>query len=151
MAVLSLAAFLVLDSGSGRATASPTTAAADGETGTLSGDVCVAASQALASAAAGIGGTALDQGAITEAFERMSAVAPTAVQADLGVMGDAIDDLFLTLVAAGIDLADPNTMASEEAQAALTRASAALDVSGYEEAAGRVEAWLEAECAEVTG
>jgi hypothetical protein len=153
VAVLALAAFLVLDSGSAGtgATATTTTGTTAAAAAGLTGDDCLSASQAMASAAAGIGGTALDQATIDDAFTRMAQVAPTAIQADLAAMEGALDDFFATLSAAGIDLTDPNTMASAEAQAALSEASADFETSGYEDAAGRVEAWFDAECAAVAG
>ena len=148
VAVLALAAFLVLDAGSGDHSSSGATSAPPGTVPVaLTGDDCTAGAQALASARAGVGGTALDQASIEGAFTRLAEFAPTAIRADLAVMIAAVDDLFGTLDAAGIDLGDPNTMASEDAQTALTRASADFATSGYEDAAARVAAWFEAECA----
>jgi hypothetical protein len=158
VAVLALVAFLVLDAGAGGSSTATTAAGTTGATdttgatvGALTTDDCLSASQAMASAAAGIGGTALDKDTIDDAFDRMAQAAPTAIQADLAVMSGALDDFFATLTAAGVDLTDPNTMASEEAQAALTQAGEDFDASGFEDAATRVEAWFETECAEVTG
>lgn len=155
--IVAIAAFLAFDAGSG-GTGSAGTAVPDDTTvttasprGGLTADDCLSASQALASATAGIGGTALDQAAIDRAFARMAQVGPTAIRADLAVMAAAVDDFFAALDAAGIDLADPNTMASAEARSALADASADFEASGYEDAASRVGDWIEEECAGMTG
>jgi hypothetical protein len=157
MSVVALAAFLVLDSGASpgdSATVTPgTSGTTEGSASTddLTSDECLSASQALASAAAGIGGTTLDPTALDDAFTRIAAVAPTAIRADLAVMAAAIDEFFTALQVGGIDLADPSTMASAEARATLSQATADLEASGLEAAAANVEAWLQAECAGLSG
>ena len=115
----------------------------------LTSDECLAAASAFSLASTGgFGTTGVDATRIDDAFAQMSAVAPSAIADDLATMAAAFREFFSILDQENVNLDDPNALVAEGAADALMRAGAALEASGFSEAAENVNAWLEATCAD---
>jgi hypothetical protein len=91
-----------------------------------------------------VGGT---EGA-TEALEDLAEGVPPEVAADFALYAQALAEYSTALVDAGIDISNPATFSSPQAQAAMTAAAEAFQDAGLVEASENISAFLEVQCAD---
>jgi hypothetical protein len=119
---------------------------AGGDSGALPPARCLEIGLALSQAASmGMFGSGSFEDSVL-ALEAMAGVAPPEIAADFALMASALDEFFRALTAAGIDMSDPSTMASPEAQQAYQDAAEGLEASGADAAADRIGDYLEEVC-----
>lgn len=104
-------------------------------------------SAVTAGAAGGVGVEPADNESIAS-LHALAAEAPEEIADDLEVFGDAIDEYYSALAAAGIDFSDPATLTPEALQA-LESASASLDSPEFQAASDRISGWFEENCPEL--
>ena len=115
--------------------------------GGFSPSECIELSMALAGAASmGFTGDETDIDAFVEAFRRMADVAPAEISADFVLVAEGYAAFARALADAGVDLTDPEALASAEAQAAFFAALEAFEASGAEEASDRIGTYMDAVC-----
>jgi len=105
--------------------------------------IAIAWSQA---ASLGFIGGAGDLNSTAQALADLAAQVPPDVAADFVVYASAVTAYGQALAAAGVDLSNPATYSSPQAQAALAAAGEAFGESGIVEAGENISLFLEAEC-----
>lgn len=98
-------------------------------------------------ASLGFGGAG-DLEDVGEALEDLAGSVPPEVAADFAIYAQAMTAYGQALRDAGIDLNDPATYSSPEAQAALTAASQAFDSEALEQASENIGDFLDTQCSQ---
>ena len=128
------------------ATTATTAQTNTGTDGAPSAD-CVQLSTTLSAASTtGLGPASGDASETVQSLQNMAAVAPGEIADDLEVLAAAYGDFLSALEDAGVDLADPSTFSSPEAQAAMAAAAESLNEAAVTEASENISAYIASVC-----